>query len=101
MRSVCLAALVLALPILSARAQAVRGFYLQGNTGIVFPKTQPLETTVAPPVATEIPGVAAQTDAAVNGGPSLSETGSLGYGFGRGLRVEVQGIHLSASPTGG
>jgi hypothetical protein len=103
MRGACLAALLLAIAMPPAGAQAVHGFYLQGNTGIFFQKTQSLDTTLAPPVATTDadPGAAARAGAAIGGASSLSESGSVGYGFGHGLRVEVQGIHTAGSPPGG
>lgn len=101
MRRACLAALLLALPTAPARAQQVHGFYLQGNTGIFFQKTQPFDATTVPQMAKANPTAAERADAALRGGPAPSESGSLGYGFGSGLRVEVQGIHTAGSPPGG
>jgi hypothetical protein len=103
MRGACLAALLLAIATPPAGAQAVHGFYLQGNAGIFVQKTQSLDATLSPPVtATDADsGAAARAGAAIGGASALSESGSVGYGFGHGLRVEVQGIHTAGNPSGG
>jgi hypothetical protein len=103
MRRACLAALLLALATPSAGAQPVQGLYLQGDTGIFFQDAQPSDVTLAHPVPAETPGTdaAERARAAIGGSPALSESGSLGYGLGHGLRVEVQGIHTTGSAPGG
>ncbi|HTI01047.1 MAG TPA: hypothetical protein VL752_08885 [Acidisoma sp.] len=102
MRRAFLAALLLATSAFPAGAQAVHGFYLQGNTGIFIQRPQPFDATLAPPVATtNAPAVgAAGAGTAFSDAPALSESGSLGYGFGNGLRVEAQGMHTVGSPNG-
>lgn len=100
MRRPCLAVLLLTIALPSAQAQAVHGFYLQGNAGIVFHGTQLGDATLPSPTATGSDEAASRADAAINGGTKLSESGSLGYGLGHGLRVEVQGVHLPSNPAG-
>lgn len=91
------AAMLLAAASCPVEAQAVHGFYLQGNTGIFFQKTQPLETTPAGTQSQTDLGAAQRAGAAITDTPGANESGSVGYGFGKGLRVEIQGMHAGAT----
>lgn len=98
--SAALLALACALP---AAAQPLHGFYAQGEAGLDLPSAQPFETIPPADAATgqSGPTTADRAEAATTGSSAPSAGASLGYGLGNGLRVEVQGIHVTGAPHGG
>jgi OmpA-OmpF porin, OOP family len=79
-RSALLASAMLALPLAVANAQAVDGLYVGAGAGINIMQREKIQVEAAPTV----PG-----SVHVDIGPAVSA--SLGWGFGNGLRAEVQG----------
>jgi hypothetical protein len=79
------------------RAQPVNGFYVAGGAGSDLSQSQTIKSG---PVAGGDPGSAAERAAAAINRPGLTESGSAGWGFGNGLRMEMQGVH-SENSTGG
>ena len=82
---------VLMLAAAAAHAQPVSGFYVQGSAGLTLPQQQSINLPSAP--SGEQPSSAASADAAINGKPGVVQSGSAGWGFGNGLRLEMQGVH--------
>ncbi len=87
-----LACAVFSLIVVTAEAQPVSGFYLQGGAGLALPQQQSLSLPAGQPTATQ-PSAAAATNAAINSRAGAVQSGSAGWGFGDGLRVEVEGVH--------
>jgi len=79
-RSALLATAMLALPLAAANAQAIDGFYVGAGAGANFMPREVIRSESAPPVS---------GSTAVGVGPVV--TLSLGWGFGNGLRTEVEG----------
>jgi len=87
MRAVVLGLLVLAaLPVLpaGAAAQPVNGFYIGGGLGADFLHSQTTKT----PAASGFAPAPVPSDPAA---PGAAGHGSLGYGLGNGLRLELEG----------
>ena len=78
----------------AARAQPVSGFYVQGNAGLALPQQQSITLPSAVP-ATPQTSAAANADSALNSKLGPAESGSAGWGFGNGLRMEIEGVHTS------
>jgi len=81
MRSALIAAAALALLPVAALAQPISGPYVAAGAGGAFMMTEPVS---GPRV-----GYNGRADQAFN--PGFSGVGSVGYGFGNGVRLEVQG----------
>lgn len=91
-RSALLAATVLALPVV-AKAQPITGLYVGGGAGVNIMGNEDFKGNIAGGrVTTGSKGI----DAGV--GPALDL--SFGYGFGNGLRAEVQGLYTYNSFSG-
>src|SRR5471030_2347545 len=96
LRSVALAiALLPAIP-LTTNAQPFQGPYVGAGAGYVLPKN-----VTAVPLSTAF----GSGSLALNEGGGFAGVGSVGYGFGNGLRLEVEGDyrnaglrHLSGTP---
>ncbi|MCB8880501.1 OmpA family protein [Acidisoma cellulosilytica] len=90
LRSTLMAATVLAVPVLAlptlAKAQPVTGLYVGAGAGYDYQGSQKV---------TGGPGGLAGGRAFYKGG--VSGSGSIGYGLGNGLRLELEGIYLRAS----
>jgi opacity protein-like surface antigen len=83
-RSALLAATLLALP-LAAQAQPVTGLYIGGGAGVNFMLEEPINSVTS-----------GGTTTTVNNGNLETQVGavgvlSLGWGFGNGLRAEIEG----------
>jgi hypothetical protein len=87
-RSALLAATILALP-LAAKAQPVQGLYVGAGAGVNFLENQTLKSI------TVGPGVVLPIGSTHNGNieyhPGFVGLASIGWGFGNGLRVELEG----------
>jgi outer membrane protein OmpA-like peptidoglycan-associated protein len=88
LRNLLLAATVLAAPIViasgSANAQPVNGIYVGGALGYNYAMSQDVINGYSAGAKTSLSG---------SGGPAVSA--SVGYGFGNGLRVELEGNYLA------
>lgn len=65
-------------------AQPVSGLYVAGSVGMNFPRSQSITAESAAPKP-------AQTDAAPLPNIGATTMGGVGYGFGNGWRMEVEG----------
>lgn len=90
-----LAVLVTAAP--AAWAQPIQGPYIQGSAGITLPSSQSISQGAGNPPTASGSSAAAAANAAINGKSGAAESGSAGWGFGNGVRVEVQGMHSQQS----
>jgi OmpA-OmpF porin, OOP family len=88
-----LACAVFSLSAVAASAQPVSGFYVQGGAGLALPQSQPLSLPPASQPNGAQPSAAAATNAAINSRAGAAQSGSAGWGFGNGLRMEVEGVH--------
>lgn len=97
LHAVCsIAALMTAAP--AAWAQPIQGFYVQGSAGIALPSSQSVSQPAGnAPTAAGSSAAAAAANADINGKSGAIESGSAGWGFGNGVRVEVQGMHSQQS----
>ncbi len=88
----------------AAQAQPVQGFYVQGSAGLALPGTDAISAGERAP-GTEpgqsAGGAAAAANAAINSAPGPAQAASAGFGFGNGLRVEMQGMHSQQAGAGG
>jgi OOP family OmpA-OmpF porin len=91
LRSALLAATVLALPI-AAQAQPVTGLYVGAGAGINWNLQENLKNLSFPAVAPLHSGVA--TSGNLKSSVGVGTAVSLGWGFGNGLRAEVQGAYM-------
>ena len=82
---------------LPARAQPIQGPYIQGSAGIALPSSQPVTSSAGNAPTPAGSSAAATANAEINGKPGAVESGSAGWGFGNGVRVEVQGMHSQQS----
>ncbi len=105
MKRALLAAAILALPLLlsgAAQAQPVSGLYIGAGGGANFLESQRIRTTTLGGVTTP---VASSNHISFDTG--YAGLGSVGYGFGNGVRVEVEGnyrynrISAITAPPGG
>jgi OOP family OmpA-OmpF porin len=80
LRSALLASAMMALPIAAANAQAIDGLYVAGGVGANFIQRESFKTG--------FPGLNRSGDMRSNVGPAVVL--SLGWGFGNGLRAEVE-----------
>jgi OmpA-OmpF porin, OOP family len=78
----------------AARAQPVSGFYVQGNAGLTLPQQQSITLPSTGP-GTPQNSAAANADAAISSKLGPAESGSAGWGFGNGLRMEIEGVHTT------
>ncbi len=91
-RSVLLAATVLAAPV-AVQAQPVTGLYIGAGAGVNFLNNETLKSITGPTGFTQAVGTA-------NNGkikfaqPGFAGLGSIGWGFGNGLRLEVEGDYM-------
>jgi hypothetical protein len=89
----------------TAEAQPVTGFYVQGSAGLAFAQQHSLTQSPAPPASSETSGsetsAAAGANAAINGTGGAVQSGSAGWGFGDGFRMEVEGIHAAQGAAPG
>jgi OOP family OmpA-OmpF porin len=83
-RSALLAATVLALPF-AAQAQPVTGLYVGGGAGVNFMLDEPIKSVTVGGVTTNINNGNLETNVGAVG------VLSLGWGFGNGLRAEIEG----------
>jgi OOP family OmpA-OmpF porin len=90
---VALALLVLMSTAAAALAQPVSGFYLQGSAGLTLPQQRTISLPSAQPNSPETSAAAA--GAAIGGKPGVADGGSLGWGFGNGLRMEMEGVSMT------
>ncbi len=83
----------------TARAQPVTGFYVQGSAGVALPQQQSLSQSSPPPASSQVQpttsSAAAAADAAINGDAGGTQSGSAGWGFGNGFRMEMEGVHAA------
>ncbi len=80
----------------TANAQPVTGFYVQGSAGLALPQQQSLSLSSPPPASPQMPAgssAAAAANTAINGDSGAVQSGSAGWGFGNGFRMELQGMH--------
>ena len=97
LRSALLAATVLAVAPVAAKAQAISGLYIGAGAGVNFMQDQTLKSITFPEVRTT--PVAASGFGGINTGINM-DTGylgvvSVGYGLGNGLRIELEGSYRS------
>lgn len=93
-RSALLAATVLGLPLAAAHAQAIDGPYVAGGAGINFLQNQ------SPRLSVPGTGISGNSQSAI--GPTVDLSG--GWGFGNGLRAELEGDFIrnaTTTPNGG
>jgi len=83
-RSALLAATLLALP-LAAQAQPVTGLYIAGGAGVNFMLDEPINSVTVGGTTTNINNGNLETQVGAVG------VVSLGWGFGNGLRAEIEG----------
>jgi len=88
------AGLMLMLMLSAAQAQPVSGFYVQGNAGLALPQQQSITLPSTVP-STPDASAAANADAAINPKLGAAQSGSAGWGFGNGFRMELQGVHTT------
>ncbi|HEX3347810.1 MAG TPA: outer membrane beta-barrel protein, partial [Acetobacteraceae bacterium] len=102
MKRFLLAATILALP-LAAKAQPVTGLYVGAGAGANFMPPEKVEGIFQSPPASGQSGFVTRTK--VNFDTGFVGVGSVGYGFGNGLRVEAEGDYrynsVSHTTTGG
>ena len=91
---VALALFILSLIAPGAVAQPISGFYVQGSAGLTLPSQQPLGLASGPPSASD-PSAATTAGAAINNKAGATQSGSGGWGFGNGVRLEVEGVRAS------
>ncbi len=99
MKTVLLALVLTGLTAGAAAAQPVTGFYVQGGAGVALPQQQSLSLS-SPRPASPATSASAAANAAINGDMGAAESGSAGWGFGDGLRVELQGMHMKEAGGG-
>ena len=87
-----LACAVFILSAVAASAQPVSGFYVQGDAGLALPQAESLSLPASPPKTAQ-PSAAATANTAINSRAGMAQSGSAGWGFGNGLRMEVEGVH--------
>ncbi len=87
LRSALLASAMMALPLAAANAQAIDGPYIAGGVGVNAMQRESIKA--ATPARPGIPGGSASGDVRVNLGPIAVI--SAGWGFGNGLRAELEG----------
>ena len=90
-RSALLASAVMAMPMAAANAQAVDGLYIGGGAGINLIQREEFRTSRPLPA----PGVGSRGDLRSNVGPVVVL--SLGWGFGNGLRTEIEANYRNNS----
>ncbi len=88
------AVVAFAIPVAS-QAQPVSGFYASGEGGLALPQQQSLD--VSRTHSGSSPGSAASRAEAEIAGPDANGGGSVGWGTGDGLRMEVEGLQLGRS----
>jgi OmpA-OmpF porin, OOP family len=89
LRSALMAATILGLPMAAAHAQAIDGPYIAGGAGINFLQNQNPHLSV--------PGRSISGSSQSGIGPTVDLSG--GWGFGNGLRAEVEGDFIRNSTT--
>jgi len=94
-RRALVAATILAMPV-AASAQPVTGIYLGGAVGPDFPLNQNIKNLTVGNGA--LGGLS--TSGQMKFGTGFAGEGSLGYGFGNGLRAEVEGLYLNTRGKG-
>ena len=88
MRSVLLAATILALPMAVQAAEPVSGVYVSGGLGFDYLNTLDAKQYVAPVLKGEGVNITGGNAQSHGGWVGL---GAVGYGLGNGVRVEVEG----------
>jgi OmpA-OmpF porin, OOP family len=88
LRNVALAIALLLAITLTANAQPFQGLYIGAGAGYVLPKN-----VTAAPLSTAFGSGSLE----LNQGGGFAGVGSIGYGFGNGLRLEVEGDYRNAS----
>ena len=94
MRSILLAATLLATPCLfhgAARAQPVTGVYIGGAGGANFLQQERVKSTL-------FNGVTTPSKARIGFQSGVTGIGSIGYGFGNGVRIELEGNYRYNRP---
>jgi OOP family OmpA-OmpF porin len=94
LRSALMAATIIGLPIAAANAQAIDGPYVAGGAGINFLQNQ------NPHLSTVGRSISGNSQSSV--GPTVDLSG--GWGFGNGLRAEIEGDYIrnaTTTPNGG
>ncbi len=83
----------------TAAAQPVTGFYVQGSAGLDLPQQRTLGVASPPAASAQGPApassAAAAANAAINGDAGGVQSGSAGWGFGNGMRMELEGMHAA------
>jgi OmpA-OmpF porin, OOP family len=90
-RSALLAATLLAAP-LAANAQPVSGLYIGAGVGVNFMQDQTTKGGLS-----VLPNGASVTGTSLSMNPGFVGLGSIGWGFGNGLRAEVEGDYRNNS----
>ena len=97
LRSALLAATVLATPI-AASAQPVTGLYVGGGVGVnITQQTNINGTSLGVPA---LLGGFASTNGNINGSTGFAGVLSVGWGFGNGLRAEIEGNYRNNNGEG-
>jgi OOP family OmpA-OmpF porin len=89
LRSALLASAMMALPLAAANAQAIDGLYVAGGAGANFIQREAYDIS--------FPGAGVSTSADVRNNWGAVVVVSLGYGFGNGLRAEIEGDYRGNS----
>jgi OmpA-OmpF porin, OOP family len=87
-----LACAVFSLSAVAASAQPVSGLYVQGGAGLALPQAQSLSLPASQPNTAQ-PSAAVAANTAINSRAGTVQSGSAGWGFGNGLRMEIEGVH--------
>ena len=87
LRGALLAASILAAP-MAANGQPVTGLYVGAGAGVNITQSQDIKSFSLPAL---VPGVPLANSGSVNGSTGFAGVVSLGWGFGNGLRAEIEG----------
>ncbi len=96
LRSALLTATILATP-LATNAQPVTGLYAGVGAGVNITQKEDIQSFNLPAL---LPGVPLVTGGQLNGSTGFAGVLSLGWGFGNGLRAEVEGNYRSNHSSG-
>ncbi|KAA5610739.1 OmpA family protein [Rhodovastum atsumiense] len=87
MKRALLATTLIALP-LAARAQPIEGLYVGGGAGANWLEQERIRSSTVGGVSVRLPG-----DQRLNFDPGFAAVGSVGWGFGNGVRLELEGSY--------
>jgi opacity protein-like surface antigen len=93
LRSALLASAMVALPLVAANAQAVDGLYVGGGLGVNFLQSENFKFSIpGAPATAKTPAIApSSTSGSIKSYVGPAAVVSLGWGFGNGIRAEVEG----------